>query len=974
VRVLLWILAGTVAAAVAGLLLGPRLIDGELVRDQLVARLARVTGESVRVVGPTDLSLWPQPRLSIGQLVVGEAARSGTYVSVERVELVLGVGGLVGLDWGPREIRLVRPQLHAAMLPTLADLGRLAERMRGELLPVDAVSVVGGRVLVRDPGLATPLELAELDLELAREAGGGPLVLTGGGRWRDQPLALEVELRPASAGPQAVRARLVLGSGPQASRFAYRGTLDLVSTRLRLDGELELAADTGRLAPLLADFGAARLAERLPPIGAFAARGRLRSDGSRLEADGLRLATAAGELQLRLTLGLAGSRDLRLDVEATRLDLPLGFDPRAAFADLWKGPPAGLVGSVAVRIGTLARGGQELLLVRLEARLPGDGTLVLETFAAQLPGTGDLELVGRLAPGPAGTSFRGRLLARVEEARPALSWAGLDPPWFLDRLGGLAIGGELQATAEGASLSRAEIGLGGARASGTFAFLVGPPPRWRLVGNVDRLVLDPWLEETVGAAARAWLAEGPPREFEIEVDLAVERLAWRGLRAERVHLRAELADGQLRIDELASPQLGGGSARLSGTLGPGGASDLLLEVEADQPARLARALELDPTLPALLEAPLEIRARLHEGGAGRRLDAELVTSEAALRAEFDLPRGTLEPDRWQLTGEFANTAALAARLSGRAGLAAGLTGRLRAEFDARREASGWRIAGRIGAGRLDLTAGLELVEGHGLPLLRGRLALERADAPSLADLYRLAEVPLGLPAGPIRAWPGAWPRRPFGTPRLPSVDLDLALEFGLEREDGTTLGRGNALLAFAGRALALDAIDLPLAGGRLTGRLLAELGPQSGRIEGALALTTGSLADLAETLGIAGAPRGIVDLELAFASEGRSIAELVGNVGGRGALTLRELGPADAVIPGADRLLAVRSPLVLERGVARGEDLAVEVEGGPGRGRLAFDLASWILDLDLAFPGGRLRLLGPPERLRRYVEAAAPSP
>jgi len=974
VRALVWILAGTVAAAVAGLLLGPRLVDGELVRDQLVARLARLTGEPVHVAGPTDLSLWPQPRLSIGQLVVGEAGRGGPFVSVDRVELVLGVGGLVGLDPGPREIRLVRPQLHAALLPTLADLGRLSEAMRGELLPVDAVSVVGGRVLVRDPGLPTPLELTELDLELAREAGGGPLVLTGGGRWRDQPLALEVELRPAAAGPHAVRARLVLGSGPLASRFAYRGTFGLVTTGPRLDGELELAADTGRLAPLLAHFGAVRLAERLSPLGAFAARGRLRSDGHRLEADGLRLATVAGELQVRLALGLAEPRDFRLDVEATRLDLPPGFDPRAAFADLREGPPAALVGNIAVRIGTLARAGQELLLVRLDARLPGDGTLLLETFGAQLPGTGDVELAGRLAPGPAGASFRGRLLARAEEARPVLLWAGLDPPWFLDRLASVAIAGELQATPEGVSLTRAEIGIGGTRASGTFAFLVGPPPRWRLVGNVDRLVLDPWLDGTVGAAARAWLAEGPPREFEAEVDLAVERVAWRGLRAEQVRLRAELADGQLRIDEFASPQLGGGSARLSGTLGPAGTTDLRLELDADQPARLARALEMDPTLPALLEAPLEVRARLHDGGAGRRLHAEAVTAEAALQAEFDFPPGTLEPDRWQLAGELANTSVLAARLSGRAGLAAGLTGRLRAEIDARREAVGWRIAGRVEAGRLGLAAGLELVEGHGVPLLRGRVALERADAASLADLYRLAEVPLGLPAGPIRAWLGAWPRRPFGTPRLPTVDLDLALEVGLQREDGTTLGRGRALLAFAGRALALDAIDLPLAGGRLTGRLLAELGQQSGRIEAALALATGSLAEIAETLGIAAPPGGIVDLELAFTSEGRSIAELVGNSGGRGALTLRELRPADATIPGANRLLAVRSPLVLERGVALGEDLAVEVEGGPGRGRLTFDLASWILDLDLALPGGRLRLLGPPERLRRYVEAATPSP
>lgn len=973
-RALFWILPGIVAAAVAGLLLGPRLIDGELARDQFVARLERVTGQPVRVLGATTLSLWPEPRLSIARLVVGDATQGGTGVSVERVELVLGFPGLVGVGSGPREIRLFRPHLRATALPDPTDFGPVLELLRGETFAVDTVSVVAGRILVRDPSLPAPLEVGELDLELAREAGGGPLVLTGGGRLRDQPLALEVELRPASAGPHAVRGRLVVGSGAEASRLAYRGGLDLGRSPARLDGELELAADTEHLAPLLSALGAARFAEKLPPIGAFAARGRLRSDGARLETEGLRLATAAGELQLRLALGLTEPHEFRAEVEATRLDVPAGFDLRRALADLWRSPPADLAGSLAVRIGSLARAGEEVLLFRLGAHWPGDGTFVLDTLGAQLPGTGDLELTGRFAPDAAGSGFRGRLVARAEDPRHVFRWAGLEPPPFLERLGAVALEGELRATPEGASLARAEIRLGGARASGTFAFLSGPPPRLRLVGALDRLLLDPWLDGTLDPIVRSWLTSGPPRDLEAELDLAVDRLAFRGLRAEQVRLRAELADGRLRIDEFASPQLGGGSARLSGNLGPEAAADLVLELEADQPARLARALELHPGPAALLEGPVRARARFLDEGASRRLEAELATPDGVVQGDVVLAPGTLEPERWRLAGELADTTALAARLSGRGGLAAGLAGRLRADVEARREASGWRIDGRVGAARFALAAGLELVEGHGVPLLRGRLALERADAASLADLYRLAEIPLGLPAGPLRAWLGAWPRRPFGPPRLPSVDLDLVLDLGLEREDGTPLGRGGATLAFAGRALALDAIDLPLSGGRLSGRLLAELGADFGRIEGSLALASGSLETLAQALGIAVPPGGILDLELAFASEGRSLAELVANAGGRGALTLRELALSGVPIGSMDRVFSFRGPIALERGVARADDLVVEVEPEPGRARLAFDLASWILDLELALPSGRLRLLGPPERLRRYVEPAAPQP
>jgi hypothetical protein len=974
VRALFLILVAFAAAAVAALLLGPRLVDGELARQQLVARLEAATGEPVRVLGSTNLSLWPEPLLSMDQLVIGDAARGGSTATVERVDLVLGFGGLVGLGSGPREVRLVRPQLRLLALPELAGLVRLLEGLGGEALSIDAVSVVAGLIQVRDRAVPAPLELEALDLELAREAGGGPLVLTGGGRFRGQPLAVELELRPASAGPHAVRARVTLGSGPAASRFAYRGGLELGRSPPRLDGELELAADTEQIAALLARLGAARFGERLPRIGAFAARGRLRLEKGRLASDGLRIATVAGELAARFELGLVERHDLRLELEAARLELPSGFDPAASLAELWSGPPEHLAGSVVARIGALARAGEELRLVRLDARLPGTGELVLDSLGAELPGTGDLELTGRLGRDPAGPSFRGRLAARVEDPRPLLVWLGGASALPGERLGAVAITGELSATPEGASLVGAELRLAGTRAHGTFALLVGPPLRLRLVGGVDRLVLDPWLDGTFGAAARAWLTEGPPREFETEVDLAVDRLAWRGLRAERVRLRGELAEGRLLIEELASPALGGGAVRLTGSLGPAGNADLALELAADQPARLARALELDPTLPALLEGPLAARARFRDDEVGPRFEAEITSAEGGLRADLAFLRATLDLERWRLSAELGDTAALAARLAGRGALAPGLAGRLRGEVEGRREADGWRIEGRADAARFALTGSLELTRPQGVPLLRGRLGLERVDTASLADLYRLLEVPLGLPGGPLRAWPGAWPRRPFGPPRLPPADLDLALELGFEREDGTPLGRGAATLAFAGRALALDAVDLPLAGGRLTGRLLAELGNEAGRLEAELALADGSLGALAEAIGVGEPAGGILDLELAVASEGRSLAELVGNASGRGALTLRGLTLPEPALAETKGNLSLRGPLVVERGVARGQGLAVEAEPAPGRARLTFDPAAWILDLELELPSGRLRFLGPPERLRRYAEGSSGRP
>ena len=69
----------------------------------------------------------------------------------------------------------------------------------------------------------------------------------------------------------------------------------------------------------------------------------------------------------------------------------------------------------------------------------------------------------------------------------------------------------------------------------------------------------------------------------------------------------------------------------------------------------------------------------------------------------------------------------------------------------------------------------------------------------------------------------------------------------------------------------------------------------------------------------------------------------------------------------------LRGPLRIERGVLRAPDLAVDSEGDAGRAALAFDLAAWILDLELRGEGQRVRLLGPPDRPRRYEDPARAS-
>ena len=896
VRALFVILASLVATLVVALLLGPRLVDGVAVRERILARLEVSTGQPARVLGRTEFALLPEPRLSLSELIVGDPQQGGTSLLVERVDLVLGPGALVGAEGSVRELRLVRPVLRTRELPGAVQLGAVLDGLRGGAVPVGAVSVIGGRALLRDPHLAEPLELADLNLEAAQETGGGRVVLSGGGRWRDQPLAVELELRPASIGPASLRAQLGLGAGPAASRLAYRGALAIERGSPRLDGELELAADTARIARLLEELGGRDRAAQLPPLGPFAARGRLRVDAARAAFEGVRLATAAGELALQMSVGLGSPRELTVQLETGRLELPAGPAPTRLAELLWQELPADLTGTLAVRIGTLARAGQEARLLRLDARLGGAGTWEIEQLTAELPGTGDLDLAATLRHEPSGPTLRGRLALRAEDPRPLLAWLGIDPPLPPERLGAIGVAGQLHATPEGVSLAEAELRLAGVHGRGTVVYLTGPPPRLVLRGRLDRIGLDPWLDGEGRAALAGWLLEGPPAALEAEVDLEADRLGWQGRRADRVRVRAELAGGRLRLDELQTADFGGANARLAGSLGPGGAVDLLLELAAPEPVRLARALDLDPSLPALLDGPIQGRARLAGEGPARGFTLEVLAPDGRFDASGSLRPGELALDRAMLRAELADTGLLAARLGAGGALGPGLAGRVVGETRLARTDLGWRIDGELALGRLAATTALELRHDTTVPTLRGRVGLDRLDAASAAELYRLLEPLLQLPPGPLRTWPGAWPRQPFRPPLLPPADLELALDLGLVRADGTPLGRGGASLSLAGEALALDEVDLPLAGGRLTGRLVAGLHPSPGQVEAALTLASVALSELAPALRAGSPSGGIADLELVVAAEGRSLAELIANAEGHGTLTVREL-PADGLLP-----------------------------------------------------------------------------
>lgn len=968
-------LLASLAAALAALLLVPQLVDEAALARRVLAHLETALGESLSVQGESRLTLLPQPRLSLAQLVVGDA-RAGTagVAKIERAEILLSYPSLLGFAPHVRELRLIRPQLRLARITALAPLLEALVGARADARALETLSIFEGRLVLSDPQLAHPLELAQVTLEAAREAERAVVAASGEARLHHLPLAFTFELRPLG-GAAALNLKLTLGSGSGALRLGWRGNLVAAAAEPRLVGELELSGDGATLAGL-ADALALAGFDRLAGFGAFALRSRLELRGRQLALEGLRLATAAGEAEARLEAELGTPARFSLALESARFALP--DEPMLARLAAWmeRELPSDLAGEVRARVRALARAGEEMRGLELNARLPGDGSLVIERLAAELPGSGELALSGRAHRELAGPTFRGHLALRLGEVRPFARWLGLEPVAWPAALTGLALEGELVAAPDALALREAEVRAAGARARGQLAVIGGPPLRLELRAAVDRLVLDPWLVEPAALPLKRWLVDGPPAEPELAFDLSIARLSWRALRAEALHLNGELASGRLFLREARWTDASGAKARLSGSLGPSGAVDLDLALEVPEPAPFARGLGLDPGALFFLDGPLLGRAGLKASPEGPELALALMGPDGRLDAVLRLDRASLAPRALRVAAAVDDTRPLLARLMPGVPMAAGLSGPFRLEGEGLwRAERTWTIEGTLALGQISGSAALELIETAAAPLLRGRVSLAGLDAASFSTFYALAEPVLGLPRGPLASWPGAWPKERFGIPILPPIDLDLALSLSLLGRDGTPLGPGGLRLALAGDLLAVEELDMPLAGGRLRGALWIELAPQMARLEGRLALASAELAALAAALRIREDVEGVLDLELAAQSIGGSLADLAGNLEGEGSLTLRTpAGSQPLGLPASTQELVLHGPFTVTRGIARAPALLLETrEGAVGQARALFDLLAWILDLELKTDAARgLRLFGPPEALRRYERAPSP--
>jgi AsmA protein len=252
----------------------------DLVRDRLIEQVKSRTGRDLVVSGPTSLVFFPRVAISLANVAFSAPPGMGgaPTLAVQTLEAELGLMSLFTRQAGIKRVTLTRPVIElrvdadgrrswdfalAQPRRSQASLPAPTGDERPQLIPVSApaqaqpavgggnlsatldmlspasVRIVDGNVRYVDERSGLRHDATALDLDLAVDAGAGPLQAKGSFAWRGEKVAVDAALSSLRALVEERRARLSLKLAGQPIEASYEGTLD-VAAGLALDGNVSL--------------------------------------------------------------------------------------------------------------------------------------------------------------------------------------------------------------------------------------------------------------------------------------------------------------------------------------------------------------------------------------------------------------------------------------------------------------------------------------------------------------------------------------------------------------------------------------------------------------------------------------------------------------------------------------------------------------------------------------------------------------
>ena len=518
----------------------PAIIDPALLKDFITRQIEAATGRTLTIEGPVAFRLLPRPSLTAHEVRLANplGAVVPDAIKLRAVEIELSFWPLLTGKFETRTARLVEPEIDLEPLPGQATW--LPSRIGHLAIENGAITWRKGASIERLEHINATLGFDEGMINLR-----GTLVARG----------LGVSISAESALGKGDRSPFHVTLTTRSSLTAvldgtFAGPLDA----LTLDAALKIAIpeiDPDNLASLPFDLHGPLLPLSLTGHLTASSRGAaledLAIDLGSTHADGRADLTEGTPPHLAVTLALH-----HLDLDRWTLVPSLAL-PRDLVSD-------DLVATIALNADGVIWHGGLIREAKVKADLAGSRIASLD-LAAELPGGTHLMVTGAetaVAPNP---EIEGRLALAADDLRALLSWLGIATDGIpVDRLHRANLASGFTLAGHRLELGDITATLDATRISAAATLALGPRPAvgLRLAGGA--INLDAYLVPGATAVSKH-LAD-----IDANIEADFDELTWHGEPLHRLHLDGTLIHNTLNLKELTIADLGGATARATGTL------------------------------------------------------------------------------------------------------------------------------------------------------------------------------------------------------------------------------------------------------------------------------------------------------------------------------------------------------------------------------------------------------------------------
>lgn len=696
---------------------------------------------------------------------------------------------------------------------------------------------------------------------------------------------------------------------PLGQALAISGKLDASATALALD-ELKL------------DFGGARGSGKV--AGTFTGQPKITANLSvdKVDADPWLAANAdSGKAPADAVAKPAPATDAQALPGASGDDAPFAL-------------PAGINASLAIRVGEVSVNGGKLENAVLNAEL-ANGELNLTQLSMQGPGGADLAVFGFLSAKDGKPAFDGEARAKVAELQTLMKWVGADTSALKPgKPGALSLNIEAGATPDTVSVRKLALAFDKTNING--AATVALRDRLGIGASiiVDQIDLDAYLADTPASAPQSAPAPSgssdagtttggkagpgpdggmfdalkPLAAFDANVRANVGMLKTAGIAVRDIAADISLVQGDLTIRKFSVADALSAGVSVSGALlgldGTPTAKALAIRAELRDPAKLAALAGQELPIPAKTLGKIDVSADINGDLTQPSLSAALKAMAATLEADGRVK--LLDPSNMFDLGlrlRHADTAGLLRKLgvaykpSGDIGgldLSTSVKGGLNAfSFS--------KLAAAIGAVKINGAGTVQLAG------VRPKVTTTLSTGNVVVDPFLPAQKSAALHGAPARVIPAGfivpengridfkhliatvserWSRAPVDLSALKAADADITLTSPRISYHEYNLDGAKLLSSVDNGVLKVNEFSGTVFGGAVQSQATVNAAGPQPTLAGLFTVGNMDIGAAAKAAGIAGTT-GKLTSRIDVATNGGSIADWVGSLGGKGAIEVR---------------------------------------------------------------------------------------